>query len=263
MELSIITNGWLAKTPEVTQHLQSLQPECVTVSLDGASAKTHDMIRGVPGSFERVLAAVDHFVELNLPTTVITTVHKMNLKDLAAIRDLLVDKGTAWQVQTATPHGRLEMKHVLSREEYYSVALFIAATRKKYSNDRLKLAGAHDMGYFSRYLENPQVSPWRGCQAGISTLGIQSNGNILGCLALPDEFIEGNIRETPLSEMWYDESLFAYARHVKQSDLGKPCSRCEHRRFCKGGCSAMSNSMTGGLHRDSYCAYAIEDEMGL
>ncbi|NHI89596.1 MAG: radical SAM protein [Candidatus Thorarchaeota archaeon] len=260
MELSIITNGWLGQDKRITQQILDLSPECVTVSLDGADPLVHDMIRGVDGSFDRAIKALRHYASLGIPTTAITTVHKLNLKDLVKIRDLLRGLGVAWQIQMATPFGRLERKHVLSLEEYYSVAMFIASTRKLYSKELL-VAGAHDMGYFSNILPDLQVKGWEGCQAGISTLGIQSNGNILGCLALGDDFIEGNVKERPLQKIWNDESSFRYSRHYKKEDMKVHCSRCKYWKQCGGGCSAVSYSMTGDLHQDPYCARHIEEMM--
>lgn len=260
MALSIITNGWLANDDRTTERLVVLSPECMTVSLDGGESSVHDMIRGVKGSFDRATAAIERYAGLGFPTTAITTVHKLNISQLTKIREFLLGKGVAWQIQIATPFGRLERKHVLTPEEYYSVALFIAATRKKYGRDML-VAGAHDMGYYSSVLPDLQVRGWHGCQAGITTLGIQSNGNILGCLALGDDFIEANIRTTPLNEIWNDDSSFSYARHVKKSDIRGHCARCAYRSHCKGGCSAVSYSMTGLLHQDPFCLHHIEQSM--
>lgn len=260
MELSIITNGWLGQDDSVTQQIVDLSPECVTVSLDGGESSVHDKIRGVEGSFDRATHAIDRYASIGLPTSVITTVHKLNLMELIKIRDLLKGKGVAWQIQMATPHGRLERKHVLSQDEFYSVALFIAATKKKYSEELL-VAGAHDMGYFSTILHELQVSTWQGCQAGIGTLGIQSNGNIIGCLALQEQFVEGNVRERPLSEIWYDKESFTYSRYVKDTDMKAHCAGCDVRRLCGGGCSAVSASMGKGFHQDPFCVRHIERSM--
>ncbi len=257
MALSIISNGWLGTDKKITQQLLELSPECVTVSLDGGEASVHDMIRGVKGSYERATASLDHFAELGFPTTAITTVHKLNLSQLVKIREFLMGKGIAWQIQMATPFGRLEREHVLSLDEYYSVALFIAATKKRYPKEIL-IAGAHDMGYYSNVLPDLQVKGWHGCQAGITTIGIQSNGNILGCLALGDDFVEGNIRTRPLDEIWYDDTSFSYARHVKQSDIGGHCISCTFRDLCKGGCSSVSYTMARALHQDPYCLHHVE-----
>ena len=260
MELSIITNGWLGQDKRIAQQILDLSPECVTVSLDGADPLVHDMIRGVDGSFDRAIKALRHYASLGIPTTAITTVHKLNLQELVKIRDLLRGLGVAWQIQMATPFGRLERKHVLTPDEYYSVAMFIASTRKLYSKELL-VAGAHDMGYFSNILPDLQVKGWHGCQAGISTLGIQSNGNIIGCLALGDGFIEGNVKDRPLQEIWNDESFSKYSRYYKKEDMKGHCSRCEFWERCGGGCSTVSYSMTGELHQDPYCTRHIEKMM--
>ncbi len=260
MDLSIITNGYKI-TETKFQRILDVNPELVTVSIDGGHAAVHDKIRGVPGAFKQVVSTLRRFVESGLPTGVITTVHKMNLGELPSIRKLLLGTGVAWQIQMATPYGRLTYDHVLSKEEYYSLALFIAATRKRYSKKELMIAGAHDMGYFSRVLPPLQVYPWQGCQAGISTLGIESNGNILGCLALPPEFVEGNIRERSLKEIWNDDAFSSYTRRVRRTDLGSECASCTYSKICKGGCSAVSHSMGGGLHRDPYCLRLIEEEL--
>jgi len=67
-------------------------------------------------------------------------------------------------------------------EEFYSVGMFIASTRKEYSLEKMPVAGAHDLGFNSMMLDKVSLtSEWTGCQAGISVLGIQSNGNIKGC----------------------------------------------------------------------------------
>lgn len=260
MALSIITNGWLGKDKEITTQLIYLSPDCVTVSLDGGEAAVHDMIRGVKGSFERATAALDNYAELGFPTTAITTVHKLNLPQLVKIREFLLGKGIAWQIQMATPFGRLKREHVLSTDEFYSLALFIAATKKKYQKEIL-VAGAHDMGYYSTVLPELQVKGWYGCQAGITTLGIQSNGNILGCLALGDDFIEESIRTRPLKEIWNDDASFSFARHTNQNDTSGHCRSCTFRNLCKGGCSSVSYTMAGALHQDPYCLRHIEHMM--
>ncbi len=262
MDLSIITNGFF-QNPEIFDEIIDIKPELVSVSLDGGRAKTHDKIRGVSGSFERALSTINRFVDAGMPTSVITTVHKMNLSELKLIRNILLGKGIAWQIQMAAPFGRLTREYVLSPEEFYSVGMFIAASQKQFSNNKIMVAGAHDMGYYARLLPHLQVAPWRGCSAGIGTLGIQSNGNIQGCLALPDEFIEGNIRETPLKDIWESKEFSSYSRQVRQSDLGGACISCEHRAICKGGCSAVSHSMSGELHRDPYCLRKIEIDLNL
>ncbi|MDF1538905.1 MAG: radical SAM protein [Candidatus Thorarchaeota archaeon] len=262
MDLSLITNGY-SISQGTFDRIQRINPELVTVSLDGGTSEIHDKIRGVSGSFDHATTTIDKFVSMGLPTGVITTVHKMNLRELKAIRKFLLGKGIAWQIQIAAPFGRLTSEYVLSKEEFYSVAMFIASSQRSYSKDELMVAGAHDMGYFSDFLSPIQVAPWQGCTAGMSTIGIQSDGSIRGCLALSEKFNEGNIRETPLAEIWNDPTFSSYSRKVTRSQLGDECSKCEYAELCKGGCSGVSYSLTGELHKGPYCLKRIEKDIGL
>src|SRR5688500_8918626 len=42
---------------------------------------------------------------------------------------------------------------------------------------------------------------WAGCMAGLSALGIHADGSIKGCPTLPSEYVGGNIRDKPLTEI--------------------------------------------------------------
>ena len=54
MKLLVISNGFKIDN-DIISKLVKLQPYGVSVSLDGATAKTHDHIRGVNGSFKKVM----------------------------------------------------------------------------------------------------------------------------------------------------------------------------------------------------------------
>ena len=63
---------------DIISKLVKLDPHSVSTSLDGGIAKTHDYIRGVSGSFDKVMEYISLSLEANLPTTVITTISKIN-----------------------------------------------------------------------------------------------------------------------------------------------------------------------------------------
>jgi radical SAM protein with 4Fe4S-binding SPASM domain len=261
MRVSLITNGYTMNNETISQ-LRSIAPYTVAISIDGATSHTHDSIRQVNGSFERCRQALISLKEAGIPTTVITTVHKLNFKELPAMRDFLVGRGIAWQIQMADSMGRFPKQLHLSLDEFYSVALFIATTRNRYSVKEMPLTGAHCIGYNSRVLPNVTMSSkWRGCQAGVSVLGIESDGSVKGCLSLPKEFIEGNLRERPIDEIWNDPGAFPYNRKFNTDYLKDHCKGCKYGKTCKGGCLSVSLSETGNAHCDPYCFYRIEKEM--
>jgi len=196
-----------------------------------------------------------------LPTSVITTVNKLNYKELPLIRDLLLNRFIAWQIQTASPIGRFSEKYVLSDKEFYSVGLFIAHLKQKYSARELPVIGAHCFGYNSKFIPSLGIfSDWIGCQAGISVVSIQSDGGIKGCLSTPDTYIEGNIRNKSIIDFWNDPNAFSYSRKFKKENLGKLCKDCKYGETCKGGCMSMSTACTGEPHNNPYCFYRIEEK---
>jgi radical SAM protein with 4Fe4S-binding SPASM domain len=262
MELTVITNGTVFK-PETFSRLRSLQPRAVAVSLDAAEPELHDRIRNRSGAFEKSAVFLDHALGEGLPVTVITTVHKLNLTELPAIRELLAGRKIAWQIQVAGAEGRrFPEELLLDEEEFYSVGMFIAATREKYPLHQMPVIGAHDLGFNSLLLDNISLAPrWTGCQAGISVLGIQSNGTIKGCLSMDDSTVAGNIRELDIAELWHSPSAFPYSRRFTTAEAGENCAECSHLDICKGGCNEMSLMKTGKLHNDPYCFHRIEQRI--
>ena len=260
MELSVITNGTIL-SGGIFEKLKALKPRAVAVSIDASAPELHDRIRGVHGAYEKSRIFIDRALKEGLPVSVITTVHKLNLKELPSIRDMLKGRGIAWQVQTAGAEGRRFSKDLLlDEEEFYSVGIFVEACRRTYSADELPVIGAHDLGYNSDILKNVSLyEKWEGCQAGISVLGIRSNGDVLGCLAINDEgFVEGNVRERSVAEIWNDPGAFGYSRRFEAVDAGPNCAGCGHLGECKGGCNEMSLMKSGAVHNDPYCFYKLE-----
>lgn len=262
MELTVITNGTVHDR-ETFSKLKALDPRTVAVSLDASTPELHDHIRDRKGAFEKTCNFMSTALKEELPVSVITTVHRMNLKELPAIRELLLGRNIAWQIQVAGAEGRrFPQEFLLDEEEFYAVGMFIAATRKEYSVRQMPVMGAHDLGFNSMLLNNIALATeWTGCQAGISVLGIQSDGSIKGCLSMNDSTMEGNVRERDIYDVWNDGTAFSFSRGFTPGDAGENCAECGHLHKCKGGCNEMSLMKTGRLHNDPYCFHAIEKRL--
>jgi radical SAM protein with 4Fe4S-binding SPASM domain len=259
LKLTIISNGSLINE-EIISKLRDLDVYTVAISLDGASSKTHDNIRQISGSFEKCKQVISMLKEAEINTSVITTLNKINFEDLPSLRDFLLGKGIAWQLQFAAPIGRFPRELILSKEEFYSAAMFIEISRKKFGTKQIPVAGAHCFGYHSKYLRNINIVPiWKGCQAGLTILGIQSNGCVKGCLSLDDEYIDGNVLKNNIKDIWNRSDFAKYNRKFKKEQLGENCKECKYGKSCKGGCMSVSTSLTGSAHNDPYCFKLIED----
>src|SRR6266511_2566275 len=81
-----------------------------------------------------------------------------------------------------------------------------------------------------------------GCPAGTHYMGIRPNGDVTPCPYLP--VFAGNLRRSPLADLWTSSALFADIR--RRTSLGGRCGECEMNGHC-GGCRARAYGMSGDL----------------
>lgn len=262
MDLVIITNGWLIESRVIRrlQHLERLSR--IGVSLDGATAEIHDLIRGRAGSHEHALNALRLLRDAGFETGAITSVSVLNLGELVALRDLLAGQDITWQLQAVAAHGRRwSDEWNLSPEQVYQVAEFISKSRAAYGVDDLPVAGSHCFGYFSGRLAGYTELPvWSGCAAGIATVGICSTGQIKPCLSLPDSKIVGDLRRESLAAIWGDHGRFWRTRLFHPAMLQGFCRTCPHNLQCRGGCPNLPLALTGSDADNPFCCYRIEQQ---
>ncbi len=264
VEVSVITNG-LVITPAVISNLVLLREKypgrdiAIHLSVDGIGA-SHDYLRGVEGAFEKLVKMMTTLRERTIPFSVVTTIHQRNLHQLAEILDLIRKEGAyAWQMQVVNGYGRARYNNELaiSDDDYCNVVQVIAGLIKK--NPDFRIEPSDCIGYYGANEKILRDTPWSGCHAGLQCYGIQSNGNIKGCLSLIDDrFIEGNIRKEKLRDIWEKPGAFIYNREFSPSHLTGHCRDCEFGAICRGGCTAMAHSYTGSCFENRYCTKAIE-----
>jgi len=263
--LGLQSNGWSLDAERVAD-LRRLRGKKgrinVGVSLDGDQA-AHDRIRK-EGSYERVRDAIRLLREAGFGTAVITAINRLNLDSLDHIRDVVVESGCyAWQVQATTGFGRAAEANdlVVDRELYQRIGRKVASLRLGLVKSRAKvrLMTADSIGYMGKLEKFLRPRPWAGCTAGLHAMAIQSNGDVAGCLFLLDDaFVEGNVRETTLREIWDREGAFAYNRGFEPDQLEGPCAECEHGPRCRAGCHALAFSTHGHVHQAGHCLLAEE-----
>ncbi len=263
--LVIFTNGTLLNAERIAQ-LRALAPRTVGTSLDGGSPAVHDAIRGVPGAFERTLAAIADLQTAGQRVSVITTLTRRNVYELPAIARLLIGRDIRWQIQVAGAGGeRLAQADLLTPLEFYFAALFIARMRATVPWRALPVIGAHDFGYCSArlpYLGMPGEH-WAGCSAGRETLGIRSDGRVQPCLSLPESCVVGSLRggrddpaPTRLARLWED-ALAGWRAPVKRYGA---CADCPHGDLCQGGCTGLALTYNGRRGENPMCLKAIETD---
>ena len=253
--VSVITNGYLF-SDGIIRRLKEANIESVAVSLDGPEA-VHDAHRQ-NGSFRRAVNAIDVLTANGIPVSVITTLHSKNYTALDEMYDLLKEKKiSAWQLQACSPMGNAADGRIDDAIDFASVIGFV---RKHLKDAPFSLGVADNIGYYTQgegsIRGNPSGSAvFRGCRAGLSSIGIDSIGNVRGCESMYDDrFIEGNLREKSLDEIWNDPDAFSYNRCFSAELLSGKCAKCEYGRICAGGCRSYNFFTHGKMYESVRCA---------
>jgi radical SAM protein with 4Fe4S-binding SPASM domain len=254
--VNILTNGIIIDR-DMIHRFHRAGIAGVGISLDGLEA-VHDMIRNHAGSYRHVIRALELFEKAGIRYNVITTVNKKNLADLPGMHELLGTIGTErWRLQPLLPMGRAKgLDNIaLGSAEIRTLGYFIRHTVKEKGDAKPSIMCSDGLDYVIE-----EERPWDGCVAGLISCGIMSDGRVKGCLSLPDEICEGNIRQRELWDIWFDPQSFAYTRQYTPEQLGPNCTGCEKRTECKGGCSSSSFTGSGRFHNDPACFFRADRE---
>jgi radical SAM protein with 4Fe4S-binding SPASM domain len=258
IKTKLITNGLLL-TPTRVGQLKDAGVSQVGISIDGMHA-THDQLRKRRGLFKRAVAGIELLRNAGIPVTVITTVTAHNVHELPSLANFFRSLGVSvWQFQPIFPLGRAQecRELTLSEQAYMQLGSFAEEYTVLDKNSDLIIEPGDSFGYYTE-LDKRQPT-WGGCSAGLLLCGITSDGRIKGCLSMPDELTEGDLRQRDLWDIWFDSNSFSYNRNYTQADLGPNCRSCDLAKRCRGGCSSMSYACTGKLHNDPYCYYHIKN----
>ena len=258
VKVSIITNGYLFSDDLILQ-LKDAGIESVAISIDGPET-IHDAFRE-KGSFHRAIHAIDVLSEGGIPVSVITTLHSRNVSHLEELYKELKRKNIfAWQLQACSPMGNASEAAFSTNICFKDVIQFVADNMEE---SEFLLGIADNIGYYTEeegfIRGNPSgKAVFAGCRAGLSGIGIDSIGNVRGCEAMYDDyFIEGNLREKSLKEIWNAPYAFSYNRCFTVDLLTGKCKTCEFGKICAGGCRSYNYFSIGKMYESPNCARLI------
>jgi MoaA/NifB/PqqE/SkfB family radical SAM enzyme len=172
----ITTNGWLS-TPELAADLFRAGLWGASVSVDYADAQRHDQRRGMPGAFERALAAIEHFSAARRykwqRVNWMAVLMDNNLDEIEPMIRMAAERGAYFMVQ---PYGaRKTGTRRFTHAGNGAVGQYLLGLRRKYSNF---LSNPYFLSRFDAAL-NGGVG---GCRAGRGFFSIDSTGDIAVCV---------------------------------------------------------------------------------
>ncbi len=253
VKVCIITNGF-RMTEDIIRSLKRVHIESVAVSLDGLR-EVHDAYRQ-KGSYDRAMETLHTLAAAGIPVSVITSLRADNAPQLPQFyQELKRLPLFAWQLQACSPMGNANDNGVSVAFDAQKVLSFVYKTAK---TAPFKVGVADNIGYYTPEegsVRGVKGAVFTGCSAGLTTLGIDSVGNVRGCESMYDaRFIEGNLRERSLLEIWTDPDAFAYNRRFNTTMLTGGCKDCPHGDICAGGCRSYDYFTTGRLYENRLCA---------
>jgi heme b synthase len=256
-------NGTLV-TEDIANKLVAAGIKRISISLDGATAQSHDNFRKVDGAFEGAVNAMKIAKKVGLDFQVNTTITKTNLDQIPKIQQLAVERGAvAHHIFLLVPTGR--GKYIVDTEisaaEYEQTLNWFYDQKDKTPLDlkatcaphyyRILRQRAKKEGKSISFKTHGLDAVTRGCLGGIGFCFISHRGDVQPCGFLTADC--GNVRQRSFADIWRRSNVFTALRDYDR--LKGKCGPCEFNRVC-GGCRARAFEATGDfLAEEPLCSY--------
>lgn len=252
IRVSLSTNATMA-TRAVSTKLGQLDIDEIKVSLEAASEKSYDYIRG-ERSYRKAIRGVKNLKELaNAPVYFYTVLQRDNLTEIPA----LVKQAEKHNVEkivfdTIVAVGRAkENSRLLLTAEEANNALDLARRIGQTSRVRVEVNGRVPPPY-----QKKRVFEGFGSEGGRLVCHVSSEGVVSASGFVSDILPAGNIRDKSLREIWEEGVGF---RNLRSSPGNPVCNNCDYFRSCRGGSRERAYAELGSLTEpDPLCLVAKE-----
>lgn len=246
---------------EIIAEMKAGNVSSVQVSLYSMNPEHHDAITAVKGSFEKTKNAILKLIENDIPLHVSCPTMKGNKDDfkevLAWCHEHKIRAQTDYIMMAQYNHETENLANRLTVEQAGNVIKSIMEGDEEYQNAILEPD-------FVKRCNEAQFNPERRlCGVGVSTCCMVANGNVYPCPGW-QEMVLGNLKETPLQEIWDNSEKIKWLRGLKMKDLGGgECCNCDKAAFCSPCLVRNANeSPTGNpfeINRH-FCAVAAKNK---
>ena len=254
-----------------------------SLSLDGASAATHDQVRQVPGHFDDTIAAIGLCGKSGFSVQVNSAVMAQNVHEFADLAALLVRHAVpTWEVFFLVGVGRGQSISEIDCDQYEDVCHFLvdaaqygmtvrtveAPFFRRVRDWRSKRPDpssdpAVEFGLGSLYIDlrarlreqlgeptSPVLAPTSATRDGKGIVFVSHDGQVYPAGFLP--FSLGSVRDKGVLEIYRDDPLL---KAIRSAEFAGRCGRCEYADEC-GGSRARAYAATGDpLGDDPACLH--------
>jgi radical SAM protein with 4Fe4S-binding SPASM domain len=256
LEVSVSPSATPKLSNETIWRLKNAGVAAVSLSLDGATADSHDALRGVPGCFDRTVSAIRAAGEAALPMQVNTLVCDETFHDLPDVFALAtVLRAARWSLFFLVSVGRGTVLQPLDAETAEHLLWWAADLPK---GDRYPIVTTTEAPQFRRIaLERKRLlGAWAtraafGIRDGNGILFVSHAGDITPAGFLP--VAAGNVRRDDVVDVYRHSPMFEGLR--RPSEFHGKCGVCRFHSMC-GGSRARAWAATGDVFgEDPLCLY--------
>jgi radical SAM protein len=260
----------------------ALGVDIMSVSLDGASAGTHDRLRGIQGTWGETIHSLALAKQAGLRAQINTTVMKSNLEELADIFHIVKETGAvAWEVfflirtgrgaalEALEPEECEEVMHFLYDAAHYGVPVRTAEgpNFRRVRVEREKGLGPPNGKLFRRLstrlqaLEGAPTHPMTvkstNTRDGKGIVFIAHDGEVYPSGFLP--VAAGRVPTDDLERIYCSSPIFTALRD--SSNLKGRCGRCEYKEICGGSRSRAFAEYGDPFEEDPSCPYLPDGKL--
>lgn len=275
-------------TRERLERLKAAGARAMSVSLDGATAETHDAFRGFAGTFDKTLEAARMITDVGFRLQINTTFTKKTILEAPQMLKnaiemgafmwyifLLVPTGRGAQLDALSPDEREDVMHWLhdvsdriaikttEAPQYRRVALQREAAEAA-GTPHAQLAQPAERGELYHWLSRettkllgerapkPRVPrPPLAINSGSGFAFVSHLGDVYPSGFLP--IVVGNVKDRTFAELYRDTTVMQELRTPTM--FGGACGICEFNHVC-GGSRSTAYALTGDyLAEDPTCSY--------
>ena len=249
-------------TRDVLARLQDRGVEGLGLSLDGSTAAKHDSIRGVPGTFDRTLRAMEWAKELGMPLQVNTLVAEETADDLPRVYELLKQYGIArWSLFFLISVGRGKVLQPLAPVDgerlmdwifdISRVAPMVVATTEAPSYRRIALEKMRSEGMTGDEIKQSMAYRSFGIRDGHGVVFVSHTGEICPAGFLP--LVAGNILKDRLADVYRNSTEFQQLHDPTQFEGS--CGICQYHQICGGSRARAFEDSGNALATDPFCTH--------
>jgi mycofactocin radical SAM maturase len=217
-------------TPEIAAKLAGSDYVDVQISLDGATARVNDAVRGV-GSYATAIRAMENLNAAGFTgfkiSVVVTRENVEQLDDFKAIADRYKAQ---LRLTRLRPSGRgadvWDDLHPTAAQQMSLYEWLLDAGEDVLTGD----------SFFHLSALGESLPGLNLCGAGRVVCLIDPVGDVYACpFAIHETFLAGNVRDRGFQYVWQESELFT---DLRKPQTGGACASCNHYDSCGGGCMA-------------------------